>query len=47
MLPTHRMCFITDADLPSLWNQDQRWYLLVEKARLQPVENSWVPIEYL
>ncbi|MFZ0592597.1 MAG: glycosyltransferase family 39 protein [Bryobacteraceae bacterium] len=31
--------FITDADLPSLWQQDQRWYLLVEKARLQPIEN--------
>jgi 4-amino-4-deoxy-L-arabinose transferase-like glycosyltransferase len=30
--------FITDADLPGLWDQPQRWYLLAEERRLQPIE---------
>jgi hypothetical protein len=30
--------FIHDADLPRLWAQPQRWYLLAEKSRVETIE---------
>jgi 4-amino-4-deoxy-L-arabinose transferase-like glycosyltransferase len=30
--------FITDRDLPKLWNEPQRWYLVAEKVRFKQIE---------
>jgi 4-amino-4-deoxy-L-arabinose transferase-like glycosyltransferase len=30
--------FITDADLPKLWDEPQRWYLVAEKPRFEKIE---------
>ena len=30
--------FITDADLPNLWDEPQRWYLVAEKPRFEKIE---------
>ena len=30
--------FITDSDLPRLWSQPQRWYLVAEKDRFEQIE---------
>jgi 4-amino-4-deoxy-L-arabinose transferase-like glycosyltransferase len=36
--PGAKDVFITDADLPAIWDQPQRWYLVAEERRLMPIE---------
>lgn len=36
--PGAKDVFITDAELPALWDQPQRWYLVAEERRLKPIE---------
>ena len=36
--PMLQHVFITDSDLPRLWSQPQRWYLVAEKDRFEEIE---------